>query len=259
MIIKNRVNAGSQDAYLNKSFWSLVAMARSAGLIVNFLSDGLRLDEKCVNEVLRHGIARVAVSLDSVGPEVNEALRPPCNMRRGTTEMVVQNLRSLAEKRDSQLQVTVMQTVTRFNIDSVLPMIAFCRELKLDLLVHPAGVPITWPRASGLRLESCTPEEVSRLENVMLEWANDHEGRMRYTRIAIGFVRGSPTVGLTCPMGSRIFFLDAHGSFSPCFHRTDLRLGSVYDSDLQQIFRGAPREDLAAAPCASLSCACMLE
>jgi len=57
--------------------------------------------------------------------------------------------------------------------------------------------------------------------------------KIGYTRVAMSFVRGQPPVGMSCPMGSRSFFLDACGTLSPCFHRRDIELGNIYDTDLQ--------------------------
>jgi len=247
------------ETLLNVSFWDIVRMARSAGMAVCFLTDGIRLDAACVDQALRHGVTRVAISLDSLDIEVNESLRSPRALLNSTTETIIENVMAMAKRPELRLPVTVIQTVCRSNIDSVRPMIQFCRRLELDLLIHPAGMPSSCPHVSDIRLESCSPKEKLELERAMLEWADGHEARTKYTRLAMSFVRGQTSVEVACPMGSRHFFLDADGTLSPCFHRRDLQLGNIYDTDLQVLLGRRIPEELRAAPCANLACACMLE
>jgi len=254
-----RVVLTGGEPLLNSSFWDLVALARRSGMTVSFLTDGINLDAACVENVRRHTVSSVYISLDSLSPGINEALRRPRSTNVRLTDRIVRNVETLACDRPDTLNIIILQTVCRTNIDSVEPMIEFCRLLGLDLLVHPAGMPLACPDVSDIRLESSSSDELLRLERAMLKWADGHEGRTRYTRLAMDLIHGRPTEGMNCPMGTESFFLDVDGTLSPCFHRLDIRLGNVYETDPRDIIARDMPQDLRTAPCASLGCACMLD
>jgi len=157
------------------------------------------------------------------------------------------------------VDIVVLQTVCRANIDDVAGMLRFCQDLGVDLLVHPAGIPKPAAAYSELSLELCSQAEVDRLEEVMLLWAGEHEARVKYTHLAMEFIRGRQKTEVRCPMGNQCMFLDVDGSIAPCFHRMDLVCGSVYDDRVPDPFKNASFAGLGEAPCATLACACMLE
>jgi len=247
------------EPMLTPSFWKIVGMGRAAGLDVSFLTDGIGINDKSVALAVEHGVTRIAVSLDSLEPGVNESLRRPGRTHKGITERVVENVKLLGSQRGERLQATILQTVCRTNIDSIKPMVGFCNTLDVDLLVHPAGIPMASTDFQDIGLASCSPDEVCKLEHAMLEWADGHEGRERYTRLAIDFIRGTRPTGIICPMGRQFFFLDVDGTIAPCFHRMDLELGNIFETDLGELLSKDLPQDLSRGPCASLACACMLE
>lgn len=247
------------EPLLHPKFWDLVSLTRRSGMAVAFLTDGLGLDTTCVERIRHSGVSRVYVSLDSLCPSTNDTLRAPGTSVTSPGSRIVENVETLARGRPDDLEIVVLQTVCRPSIGSVRPMIQFCRTLGLDLLVHPAGMPSSPPDLADIRVECCPADEAAELERAMIEWANGHRGRQKYTRVAMMFIRGVRPLGLACPMGTKCFFLDADGMLSPCFHRTDLAQGNVFETDLDKLLaRGVP-ENLAEAPCASLGCACMME
>lgn len=247
------------EPLLNPAFGDLVATARDFGMETHFLTDGIRLDAACARQVRQHGLSRLYISLDSLSPGINESLRLPPQSLRGFTNQVIRNIEALLPDRPPQLEIVILQTVCKGNIDSIEPMVAFCRRLGLDLLVHPAGFSTPVPDTSDIRLDSCSEDELQRLERAMQRWAQGHAGREKYTKLALTILRGLPLPsGVSCPMGTRSFFLDVDGTLSPCFHRTDIRLGNAYKDDPHEILT-RPFPDLRTAPCANLACACMLE
>jgi len=246
------------ECLLNPAFWEIVRLARTVGLAVSFLTDGILLDTTTANNGLHYEVSQVAVSLDSLDPEVNESLRPLRNAKQGVTKRIIANLTALAD-RPNYLPVTIIQTVCLSNIDSILPMMQFCQELGFDLLVHPAEIPAFFTSLDHMRLRSSCSVDITNLESAMLAWASTHKGRRKYTCVALDFIHGKSPVGMSCPMGSDHFFLNADGSLYPCFHRQDLRIGNVYETDLKVLLNKTIPENLRTAQCASLGCACMLE
>jgi len=234
-------------------------MSREANLRVTFLTDGLRLDADALCRLRESGVSRVAVSLDSIDSGVNDGIRLPVaggTVRGAAT--IISNIRELARRRPDGLKITVLQTVHRDNVIAIRPMIQFCRELGIDLLVHPAGMP-PGPCLDDIRLEGIPASQVQVLEDAMLEWAGNSPGLIGYTHAAIAFIRGDRPTGLVCPMGTTTFFIDVAGDLFPCFHRKDLKLGNVWTERLDDIMGRASGLGLASAPCAHLACACLLE
>lgn len=247
------------EVFLAPSFWEFVAIATEANLRVSFITDGLRLDTQARQRLRDSGVSRVAISLDSLSPEINDSVRlPVAGAAVNGADTIIANLRALADNRPSGLEISVLQTIYRDNIQSIRPMVQFCRELDVDLLVHPAGMP-TMKTLDDIRLEAMPDAEVEELQEAMLGWADARPARIGYAHAAIAFIRGKRPRGLTCPMGTTTFFLDVFGDLFPCFHRKDLRLGNVLTERVADIMAKSSDLGLASAPCASLACSCLLD
>jgi len=254
----NHIYFTGGEVLLLPFFWDLVQCAREAGLSVSFLTDGIRLNAHAIEKVCQYGVEQVAVSLDSLIPEINERARMPRRGVEQTTRVITANITALAAARCPGLSITILQTVHRQNISSIIPMRDFCAEFDVDLLVHPCGLPED-DNLDDLRVEGICPGDLKSLVAAMEIWANGHAGRVRYVRIAEAYIQGRRPEGVTCPMGTRAFFLDTAGNLSPCFHRRDLHLGIVWDEPTEKILARSGSVALFDAPCASLACACMLE
>lgn len=247
------------EVLLVPSFWDFVAMAREANLRVSFLTDGLRVDADALKRLHDSGVSRLAISLDSLSQEINDSVRlPVVGATVKGADTIIANIRALARHRPPGLEICVLQTVYSSNIHSIRPMVQFCREINVDLLVHPAGMPIM-KSLDDIRLETIREAQVEELQEAMLEWAEGKPGLVGYTHAAIVFIRGEQPSGLICPMGTTTFFIDVAGDVYPCFHRKDLKLGNVWTERLAEILNRARSLDLASAPCAHLACACLLD
>ncbi|MBN1153272.1 MAG: radical SAM protein [Dehalococcoidia bacterium] len=247
------------EALLLPGVFDIIALIRHAELNVSLITDGIRLDSSCVSRLSELGVSRVAVSLDSLMPATNDDVRLPIALPRGQgAERIIRHLRDIAADETLSFDTCVLQTVHRRNIEAIRPMIRFCRDLGLDLLVHPVGLP-RGPSFNPLRLEDLDSNAVDELWEAMVEWATRNPLRLGYAHAARSFIRGERPNELTCPMGRSSFFLDANGNLSPCFHRQDLTLGNVRCESLDAIIPRASLHDLAGAPCAHLACACLLD
>lgn len=244
------------EVLLLPDFWRFVALV-VPHLDVSFVTDGLRLGQEAIARVRDYPLSRIAVSLDSLDVNANDCVRTPNSNRIPGAKAVIENLRLLAGAAIPHLKISVLQTVHRQNINAIRPMVEFCRNLDVDLFVHPAGMPSV-PHLSHLRMDSLTTEELSELEAAMLYWADCDEWRVRYVETAIAFACGLRPQKLCCDMGTSKFLLTVTGDIYPCFYRRDRLLGNIFRQSLDHILKTSPSAELATAPCAHLGCLCQL-
>jgi MoaA/NifB/PqqE/SkfB family radical SAM enzyme len=240
-------------------FWEIVEIARNHNVQVNFLTDGIRFDKQNLEQALALGVSGVSVSLDSLDSVVNEFQRVPKSKNiSNTTENIIQNIIYASEYINSGLSITINQTITKYNINSIRPMVKFAKKHRIRHLVHLAGLPAV-SKLNSFRIEKCTYKELYFLAKEMKLWAIGHKGLEDYTEIAFSFLGKSIAFTITCPMMKTAINVRANGDISPCFYRTDLCLGNIFTSDMSMVLNRKRPDEIKNGICATLGCACMLE
>ncbi len=238
-------------------FWEIVEAARNHNVKVNFLTDGIRFDEKNLKKVLELGVRGVSVSLDSLDNDINEYQRPLKVSKNGfpITETIKRNIINASQYQDNDFVLTINQSVTRLNIQSIKPMAEFARKYNIRHLVHLAGI----PEEAGLehlRIENCLPEERYELREQMEFWANGNQGFEDYTRIAFSFLGKSLEYETICPMKKSWINVSPKGEMTACFFRSDLKFGTIFSNGIEENIKEI---DWIETSCSTLGCACMLE
>ena len=241
-------------------FWELVASCARNSMDVALLTNGIHLNGKTIERLLASRISRISVSLDSIDPHRNEMLRPMSSGKKGYTEGLLRNLTTLARKKASGLSISVLQTITRNNLNCVEPMHAFCRSRGLNLIIHPVGVPLVSTTLQTLRLEAMGEGERMALSKAMYGWAGQHSARKRYVSAVLSLLDRCTPSDAECVMGDSALFLDVDGVMYACFHRLDLRLGKLLQMPTGENGHVTiPRvRTLRCAECANLKCVCLL-
>lgn len=241
-------------------FWEIVEAARKYNVKVNFLTDGIRFDEKNLEKALSLGVSSVSISLDSLDSEMNEFQRPLKENKTNSlvTEEIIKNIINASQHICDDFSLTINQSVTRLNIESIKPMVEFARDHNIRHLVHLVGI----PEEAGLenmRMENSLPQERNTLRKQLIFWAEGNQGFEDYTEIAFSFLEPPLEHSTTCPMMESWINVNPKGELSACFYRPDLYLGCIFSSDLNKIFRKIEIQNELDTACATLGCACMLQ
>ena len=101
--------------------FSLISTLKTKGLKVGILTNGTLLNRSRIKQLMASYIDEISISLDSLILNVNDDLR-------GQTKKVFQAINDLLRYRHDDLKIEIMQTITRRNVDSIVPMIEFCFE-----------------------------------------------------------------------------------------------------------------------------------
>src|SRR5665213_1672801 len=97
-----------------KPLYDTLALAHQLGVNFGFTTNGLALTKPIVEKVISHDPFNVNVSLESVDPKINEALRPFKDGTRRTLEGI-DNLLAEKERTGSRISIIVKPTIMEQN------------------------------------------------------------------------------------------------------------------------------------------------
>ena len=237
-------------------FWNLVKATRACDVKVNILTDGIRFDETNQNKAIELGVSGVSISLDSLDDDVNDYQRPlRCDTKASASKSIKNNIIKASQ---SNLALTINQSVTRLNINSIRPMVDFANKYGIRHLVHLAGIPEE-ANLKEMRIEDCSKKEQISLKEQMDYWAKDYLGFKDYTKIAFSFINGYPSYKTTCQMIKSWVHVNPKGDVSACFHRPDITFGNILDQKPNDTFKKLKVHEGINTMCSTLGCSCMLD
>jgi MoaA/NifB/PqqE/SkfB family radical SAM enzyme len=121
---------------------------------------------------------------------------------------------------------TLLNCLTRKNLDQVEPIQELAGRFNLPLIFSPAFVPEGAPGREHLSLHALPEAEQQELFARLETWA-ETQGSEKYLQLLRGLYGGPSAQPGFCPMGSNGLVIDADGSVYPCFHRRDLCAGNL--------------------------------
>lgn len=154
------------------------------------------------------------------------------------------------------LRVTLITAVTRENYVEIPAIYRFAASRRLGLILQPSFVPREHPRFEELSLEAMNTTTQQRILDAILQWA-DGFGLVDYQAyLKALFNRPGGKRPTKCEMGTAAGVIDADGSFYPCFHRRDLRVGNIKSESLRSLLSRceAVSAEVSNAPCWGIHC-----
>jgi len=120
---------GGEPLTLREDLFSLLDHARSRGILVSLVTNGVLLNADTAHRLIEHGLSSLVVSIESARAEVHDQVRGRRTFHR-TVENVEQLIRIRGQERVPSIGINTV--LTRVNRDSFSLMPAFCRELGVD-------------------------------------------------------------------------------------------------------------------------------
>ncbi|RME86120.1 MAG: radical SAM protein [Caldilineae bacterium] len=232
------------EPLLRKDIYELTRAGHEAGFTVVVGTNGIRLTAERLAQLREAGVQGVALSLDSLRPEVHDSFRG----RPGAWQATVASIQNLSEE---GFPFVLQTTVSRANLAELADLVAFAadsgaRTYNLYFLV---------PTGRGQTFTSdITPAEYESLLRDIHAWQKQYAGRLllsakcapHYQRVLweenpeSPYLRAFDQGAGGCPAGMHYLGIRPNGDVTPCpylpLYGGNLRGQSLadiwYDSDL---------------------------
>ena len=222
------------EPLLRDDLEQIIAGCARMGLWTLLLTNGDLLTPDRTAALEAAGLEAISMSLDSL----SEA-----SMKSALPVLTGLTLRS-------DLNVTVITTLTRKNVGELEALMDRVGSLSVGHLVGPAFIPETSPAYSDLSLDFLDAEELDHLCDVLDTWAG-RTGPAGYSKRVQSLLRGDGIRPSFCRMGTASLVINADGRVLPCFHREDLDCGSIVDEGVDAVLE---RLDSLGRPLRRLPC-----
>ena len=192
------VTMSGGEAFLRKDLLSLVARARSHGMLVALKSHGGHITSQIAAELASLGVSEVQISYYSPDPDVHDAI----TRRPGSHGATLRGIQLLV---DHGVPTTVACCAMGPNVADIDGLVRQCEELgvpvTLELRVHDAMGGSTYPREMALSVRR-TEELATRFE------------------MNSGYCRGKPDTTWAqkrvCSAGHLLLYINPEGLVTPC-------------------------------------------
>ncbi len=115
---------------------------------LGILSNGMLLNERNINELMKRSVSSITISLDGYKKETVEAFKTNVNF-----DGLISNIQLLTKLCKNKIEVNVVFVATKENIGELVEYVSFCKSLNIDrILVN--GFQSFFPDSSHLYLYS---------------------------------------------------------------------------------------------------------
>jgi len=199
---------------------------------VDLLSNGGMIqDDLCRSLVKFSNLRRVQVSLESANSTINDSIRGI-----GAFEQTIRAIRTL---KDNGITVAVMMTISKLNLDQLLPTLELCAELGVDTFALERFMPLGQGIIGGI--EVLDSGDVHNAFNSAYKWSlkNATPRVLLYRPLCSMLAPEDPHIGGMCSVGTNALTIMHDGTILPC-RRLPLPLGNVLTDNLNYIWYESP-------------------
>jgi radical SAM protein with 4Fe4S-binding SPASM domain len=225
------------EPLLREDFFELSRHASGKGMMVVVGSNGLLIDDAAAKKLRQSGVSGISISLDSVGPEIHDAVRS----RAGSWKRAVAAIQYC---REAGLAVQINSVVTTKNHGEMPALISYSRSLGAKVF-SPFFLVCT---GRGEELTDISPEQYEDVLSVIIESQGKYDDIMIRTRCAPTIRRllhernpGSPllkTGAGRCLAGLSYCRISPEGDVTPCPYMP-LSAGNVRDQEFKSIWENS--------------------
>lgn len=238
--IKIRMNLTGGDPLIRKDIYDIIEYCKEKEFMVGILGNPDRLNDSVVEKLKKSGISRYQISLDGT-EKTHDYLRNHV----GAFKKSINAINTL--KKHSILSV-VMFTVTRKNMNDLIPLIDIVDNLKVSIFDFARLVPM----GSGAEMKGkmLSPIEYQELLFAVLQkyqkiqrttetyfGRKEHLWNLLYKQIGLmePLPKDKETIYGGCGIGYNILTILNDGSVLTC-RRLPIKIGDILSDDLNQIY-----------------------
>ncbi len=154
------------EPLLRRDIYDLMQEAVTMGLAVSIITNGTALTESGAHRMARMGIAKLGISIDSLDPSRLMSTR---GLKVDSVLKSINLVSQLKARQYPSLNVSLYVTVTRINIDDLLPMVDFAIERGIKIQFQPVAYAASGATEQVLDRLWPTPEEIKKLSDITNE------------------------------------------------------------------------------------------
>ncbi|GAB4525189.1 MAG: heme b synthase [Anaerolineales bacterium] len=230
------------EPLLRADLYDLARAARDLGFTPVVGTNGIRLTPERIARLMEAGVQGVALSLDSMRPDVHDAFRGRAGAWRATVA-------SLPHLREAGLPFVLQTTVSLANLTELPRLIAFAAEQGAQ--VH--NLYFLVPSGRGASFTSdLTPQQYETLLADIARWQQDCPGLLlgvkcapHYQRLLYQqnpdspYLRAFDEEAGGCPAGIQYLGIRPNGDVTPCPY-LPVYGGNLRDTPLREIWEDSP-------------------
>jgi len=233
----NVLNLCSAEPFFHKDFFKMVDLVRSYNPRIwpTIITNGMLLNDKTQNELLKRGISNICVSLDGVTKETHEAIRVGSNF-----DLIIKHVKEFIAKGGRVRTIQVMQKKNKHEITKMPDM---CHELGIWSLKY-SGINTYRPE----HMDEClySYDGVPEIDAMQIEaWRKCREYKIWIKR------RPTKIERVGCGLASTLY-IDPNGEMMPCVFFSEpqpfsmlgetrmsepFSWGNAYTDDIQKAWR----------------------
>ncbi len=227
------------EPLLYRHLFELIEYAKHRGFLVSINSNATLLDNHKQGRLLELEVDQFAASLDGCTPEVNDSIRGA-----GTFERVCRNVSAFAQlvkARQSKLQLQLVFTLTRRNLDDLPKLPALADQLGVQLVVLNPLFECGQAELNAPLLRYSADEVCSAIDQSLSDWRkypsislqiDDRPRFCAYLELKHGQIVNVNPKFSGCSAGENVWYLDAYGFLHPCAVHLSQTGKSAYSSGL---------------------------
>lgn len=121
---------GGEPFILGRDLFEMLQFASSEGLLTKVLTNGTLIDAAVKGGLVKAGLGRINISLDSLDPQVHDRLRG----KKGAFRMVMSGLEALSA---SDIKITLATVLMAENSHELVDLVKFAKERKYGISLQP--------------------------------------------------------------------------------------------------------------------------
>lgn len=238
-----RIKWQGGEPTMRKDFDELCAAVQRAGIVAAVVTNGTYIAE---NPSLLDHLDEVVFSLDSVGPELTDAVRGP-----GVHAAVLRAI-EVSRRHRKPPRLFINMVVQRENVEEIEPMLRFCAERGIGLNAQPAvfGLPYYDDGAKSMALSQ---EQTRAMYRELAAWKRQGRPLMfaasTYENAALWSDYGTLARRMgagdkRCVMGEFYIHVEPNGDVHPCVqHSADFTPKNIARDGLEDALRHVRRHN----------------
>ena len=235
----------------------LIQKVYDQGLKFTLITNGIGLQNKLLEEIMDFKPMAILISLDSLNTQINDWQRPPAKSNsHDISRKIIQNICEYSNKYNEATPCTILQTITRYNINCISDMFDFARQHGIRHLIRLAEIDGRRDELAKLGINNWPEKDLTRFYTLFLDWAQQVK-TIDYYNIVMYLLGKIKNLKVQCTMGRSNFFLDLEGNLHPCFHRREIKFGNILTDDLIKMLSIDPGQEKINPSCLCLGCACL--
>ncbi len=228
--VKHIILTGWGEPLIHPSIYDMINYCFSNGYTTSIFTNGLMLDKKKCNKILRTGLTTILFSVDSL--ENNEKNGHKNNV-------ALENLKYLAKlkkKNNSNLKIGITTTVHKTNMYEIPDIIKYAEKMNLSFVSL-----INLNTYSKKKLESTLKRPDFKEMMSFYKKIDNMDVEIRVDSIYSvnkGLKRLNCRFGKYCPNAFDKIYITVDGKITPCSELPTLYYGNIFKEDLIDVWNG---------------------